>query len=595
MDPLPPDPYAALGVPRDADASLIKSTYRKIVLKTHPDKFTDEAVKKQKQEEFHKIQQAYEIIGDEEKRAKYDAEVRLQQLRKEKLSRASSGGTSGGTRVEVHASHYGVRTAAPADASFPKPRYEERKPARSASYDEDKYYEDRSSSRKYPDTYDAYPTKRSPPRASREKESVKATRAATERTRTDDKKSRDKQERRDRSGKYAPLEEEFSSADEKVRYEAQWKKRDEEEEARRLAADARRRADDGRRHRSDDRDHREKKYNDLEAEAKNHIHRTKEGDVRPSPVRSSSRDYHSRRGSEAPRRSSARPKESSRPTSSGRDRERVKVPAYTQIVDWETEERDKMPSLKAFSSSPPRVVQRSYTDAIPEHRRQTSPTPGIFRSSTMPTVISASRREKPSLRSGHDSGYSTASSPETAFPTVPQPLHKVYQYSSASGGVHLASDDIEVANGYRTVRRAEPGHDDRHRASSPPPILTSRPPIGSNRVVPPSSSSRYAAPPPPRSATIVPPPPLGRSSTMNMGSERRGEDRGRKLFGEVEPSDYFQHESSRRTANVRPEKVIYAPKLGHDDIRWSSGRDGYPSREKEYSRPSMKKYDTFVY
>ncbi|OCK84225.1 heat shock protein DnaJ, partial [Lepidopterella palustris CBS 459.81] len=70
--PLPPDPYAALGVPESADSATIKSTYRKLVLKCHPDKVTDESLKKQKQEEFHKIQQAYEIIGDEEKRAMHD-------------------------------------------------------------------------------------------------------------------------------------------------------------------------------------------------------------------------------------------------------------------------------------------------------------------------------------------------------------------------------------------------------------------------------------------------------------------------------------------------------------------------------------------
>ncbi|OCL08400.1 heat shock protein DnaJ, partial [Glonium stellatum] len=70
--PLPPDPYAALGVPRNADEATIKSTYRKLALKCHPDKVKDESLKKQKQEEFHKIQTAYEIIGDADKRATYD-------------------------------------------------------------------------------------------------------------------------------------------------------------------------------------------------------------------------------------------------------------------------------------------------------------------------------------------------------------------------------------------------------------------------------------------------------------------------------------------------------------------------------------------
>ncbi|PVH97567.1 heat shock protein DnaJ, partial [Periconia macrospinosa] len=67
-----PDPYKALGVSKDADAAQIKSTYRKLVLKCHPDKVTDESLKAQKQEEFHKIQQAYEVIGDESKRELYD-------------------------------------------------------------------------------------------------------------------------------------------------------------------------------------------------------------------------------------------------------------------------------------------------------------------------------------------------------------------------------------------------------------------------------------------------------------------------------------------------------------------------------------------
>ncbi|KAF2476950.1 heat shock protein DnaJ, partial [Lindgomyces ingoldianus] len=69
---LPADPYAALGVSKNADAATIKSTYRKLALKCHPDKVTDESQKQQKREEFHRIQQAYELIGDEDKRTAYD-------------------------------------------------------------------------------------------------------------------------------------------------------------------------------------------------------------------------------------------------------------------------------------------------------------------------------------------------------------------------------------------------------------------------------------------------------------------------------------------------------------------------------------------
>ncbi|KAF2092082.1 heat shock protein DnaJ, partial [Saccharata proteae CBS 121410] len=70
--PLPPDPYAALGVPKDATSTTIKSAYRKLVLKCHPDKVTDPSLKAAKAAEFHQIQQAYEILGVDEKRERYN-------------------------------------------------------------------------------------------------------------------------------------------------------------------------------------------------------------------------------------------------------------------------------------------------------------------------------------------------------------------------------------------------------------------------------------------------------------------------------------------------------------------------------------------
>ncbi|KAF1816443.1 heat shock protein DnaJ, partial [Eremomyces bilateralis CBS 781.70] len=70
--PLPFDAYAALGVSNTADSAEIKSAYRKLALITHPDKFPDEAIKKQKEDEFHRIRQAYEKVGDEDERKKYN-------------------------------------------------------------------------------------------------------------------------------------------------------------------------------------------------------------------------------------------------------------------------------------------------------------------------------------------------------------------------------------------------------------------------------------------------------------------------------------------------------------------------------------------
>ncbi|KAF2219814.1 DnaJ domain-containing protein, partial [Elsinoe ampelina] len=67
-----PDPYLALGLTKDATSQQIKATYRKLALKFHPDKVTDEALKPAAADNFHKIQTAYETLGDESKRAKHD-------------------------------------------------------------------------------------------------------------------------------------------------------------------------------------------------------------------------------------------------------------------------------------------------------------------------------------------------------------------------------------------------------------------------------------------------------------------------------------------------------------------------------------------
>ena len=63
------DLYELLGVARNASKSEIKSAYRKMAKKYHPDlnQGDDEA-----QEHFKKINIAYEVLSDQEKRDKYD-------------------------------------------------------------------------------------------------------------------------------------------------------------------------------------------------------------------------------------------------------------------------------------------------------------------------------------------------------------------------------------------------------------------------------------------------------------------------------------------------------------------------------------------
>ena len=62
------DYYEILGVKRDASANEIKSAYRKLARKFHPDvNKTKEA-----EEKFKDINEAYEVLSDKNKRQRYD-------------------------------------------------------------------------------------------------------------------------------------------------------------------------------------------------------------------------------------------------------------------------------------------------------------------------------------------------------------------------------------------------------------------------------------------------------------------------------------------------------------------------------------------
>ncbi|KAH6889808.1 DnaJ domain-containing protein [Thelonectria olida] len=87
---LPPDPYKILGVTQDAQIPEIRSAHRKLVLKCHPDKVQDPTLKAQKQDEFQKVQQAYELLSNDKDRQRYDDQVRLAELRRQMQAKANS-------------------------------------------------------------------------------------------------------------------------------------------------------------------------------------------------------------------------------------------------------------------------------------------------------------------------------------------------------------------------------------------------------------------------------------------------------------------------------------------------------------------------
>ena len=63
------DPYEVLGVSKTASEAEIKSAFRKLAKKHHPDQNkTDPKAK----ERFAEINSAYEIVGDKDKRKQFD-------------------------------------------------------------------------------------------------------------------------------------------------------------------------------------------------------------------------------------------------------------------------------------------------------------------------------------------------------------------------------------------------------------------------------------------------------------------------------------------------------------------------------------------
>src|SRR6476661_10275936 len=63
------DFYAELGVKKDASADEIKKAYRKLARANHPDSHPGDTAKHDK---FKAVAEAYDVVGDPEKRKKYD-------------------------------------------------------------------------------------------------------------------------------------------------------------------------------------------------------------------------------------------------------------------------------------------------------------------------------------------------------------------------------------------------------------------------------------------------------------------------------------------------------------------------------------------
>lgn len=68
-DPLAQDPYQELGLARDASGDEVRKAFRKLAKKYHPDQNPND---KAAEEKFKRVSAAFDILGDEDKRKKFD-------------------------------------------------------------------------------------------------------------------------------------------------------------------------------------------------------------------------------------------------------------------------------------------------------------------------------------------------------------------------------------------------------------------------------------------------------------------------------------------------------------------------------------------
>ncbi|CAM9242498.1 unnamed protein product [Ectocarpus sp. 8 AP-2014] len=95
--------YKVLGVPRNADLAQIKKAYRDLAKIHHPDKVQGDEEKLKSEKIFQEVAEAYEVLGDEELRGKYD--------RGEEVFENQGGGGGGQRRggQQFHFNHGGGR------------------------------------------------------------------------------------------------------------------------------------------------------------------------------------------------------------------------------------------------------------------------------------------------------------------------------------------------------------------------------------------------------------------------------------------------------------------------------------------------------
>ncbi|KAI9833009.1 MAG: hypothetical protein M1819_003841 [Sarea resinae] len=588
-EPLPPDPYVVLGVDKHASLPSIRSAYRKLVLTCHPDKVQDPTLKAKKVDEFQRVQQAYEILSDDQKLQQYKDQVRLAELRREVLERQGSRGP----RVEI-------RTAAPppgfdarsSSARYEPPRTRSYEWEEEASYSSPRYAEEsRASSRKHPG-YDS-----THPRTSRPTEERKSSRVAdetryretrervfrresdrTSHAQSDRRRTREK--RRDYDDKYdgrhdIHVETESESDDDRYRRDDEYRRKEEYREPPRREPPRKKEEDFG-----EAIDHKTRAHED---EARNYILRSKTAGAAYRTVPHTTQYFDARRSEPPPPRAEPARRASTRRTQS-RDREppreapreRSRARSSTRKASADIVDPPpvpKIPHLHASTSSPasipvpgmakgPAPPQRSSTMHYPAREAreplQRSTTTPLSTSGIPPRRSEAVPSPTTKLKSPiepHDSGYSSPGTPETPqTASAKQPQYTKYIYQ----------DPEDMSSGPRIV----PVDPDYRRQRSTPerPTLTTQSSSASKHGAGRSASyvttASYSAEPPP---TSRPSAPMPRPKTTREVPTSSRPESARPSVSRVESS------TSRTPTRPLMSNVSFSPSYSAKDVLYTYG------------------------
>ncbi|PWY76322.1 DnaJ-domain-containing protein [Aspergillus heteromorphus CBS 117.55] len=416
------DPYAVLGVPKHALLPDIKSAHRKLVLKWHPDKIKDESLRSKAQDEFQKVQQAYELLSDDTRRAKYDAKVRLAELQREAKAR--------GVNITTSSPYSATRASGSGQPrEYRNGRiYEERTPADTSYFDDDVQFSEgsRSTSRKHDDFKKRYSKTEEKKKKSKADPISAAARAAAHAAK-ESRESRDtartahtdRDKFRTRERKREVFEKNAQSYYVKVKRPST-EKRSRESSSRKAKPESSRRRDPPRY----EEEYSDEKHVKLHMDAKDYIQRSKgsapikEVDGRKQTSRSPPRNY----GYESADPESSSSRHSGRTKRPSKESVRTSSSRNGSYETLETQPRSyegKVPSMPTAATSPTVKVSPSLRPSLQPSRSTSASHPhvrskGGFSRSELAGMVHEATSRTAKLRSDklYDSGYSSPGTPE---------------------------------------------------------------------------------------------------------------------------------------------------------------------------------------